>query len=390
MLTFRVQLLRNRLPVPLKYDEHIFKSSNPEAFFVNSARLETWVQSPATQCAHLEILRDAIEFKKLNSNLDKSTNIEDLIADIYAHIYDYNVPDLIAKEAEEEDRSRMRLGNILAAEPSTVATLPTGGPNDGGGDQTTSTRPRAKHITRREIIRKAEALVTKAPAVAPAKTPRAIAPAPETGKTPNLAVVIHQDAGRDTLSSAPASVHDDADDESELSDAQDAVNVRQQEDHQKQENGSKALGSSLFPNLKSVNHGEVAWTEAEDDHGEMGSPADGEDNEEEHAGDDEDGEDHNGEDDEDTVTEPEADIEGNPQDEENKGPKQEPGQEDPMDVTADAEEGQKGNHRAEYIDELGANGAIEDNQMDGQGLVEGDIGHSNDDDEAQENDAMDM
>ena len=196
---------------------------NPETFQLNAFRLEASIHSTMTSSPILEILREAIEFKKLNNNYFKSGLFEELIGDIYAHLFDTFVPEILAKETAEENRVRMRLDNILAA-PNNAAETP---PPDQPGEQGAERKTKANRVTPREIIRKAEAIATRPAPTIPAKALKTLAPAPASeqervaANSPLIAVVIHEDPGRDPGSSVPGSVHDSADDESELSEADD-------------------------------------------------------------------------------------------------------------------------------------------------------------------------
>lgn len=194
---------------------------DPETFQIHAARLEAYVYSQQTAPPLLDILREAIELKKLNNNLLKPINMfEDLIRDIYAHLYDNIIPGVIKNHATEENRVRMRVDNILTnPTPAVVETPP---PDALGGEQ--PKKSGARYVTPREIVRKAEAIAAKPAPTVPAKVLKPLAPAPslEIGAVPptdapTLAVVIHTDGVNDAGSSAPGSVHDSADDESELS-----------------------------------------------------------------------------------------------------------------------------------------------------------------------------
>lgn len=226
---------------------------NPETFQLNASRLETSMHSTMTNSPILEILREAIEFKKLNNNYFKSGAFEELIGDIYAHLYDTFVPEIIAKETAEENRVRMRLDNILAA-PTNAAETP---PPDQAGDQGAERRTKANRVTPREIIRKAEAIAARpAPTVA-AKAPKNLAPAPASEQdrpapgSPAIAVLIQEDPMRDPGSSVPGSVHDSADDESELSEADDEL-------AEEKPANTVETRLPLFPNLVKVRTNESA------------------------------------------------------------------------------------------------------------------------------------
>lgn len=188
---------------------------DPELYQNNAARLETWMQSQTTNPPSLDILREAIELQKLNNKLFKSNLFEDLIRDVYAHLYDNVIPELHA----EENRVRMRVDNILTNPTPSVVETPPPDPANAQGEQH---RSKANRVTPREIVRKAEAIAALRVPTAPAKVLKPLAPAPASAQekasssNPNLAVAIAADADKDPGSSVPGSVHDSADDESEL------------------------------------------------------------------------------------------------------------------------------------------------------------------------------
>ena len=202
---------------------------DPEIFQSHTARLETHVHSLPSSLPYLDILREAIELKKLNNNLLKPINpFEDLIRDIYAHLYHNIMPGLIKDDAAEENRVRMRVDNILSNPlPSMVETPP---PDMGNAQGEQPKKGGARYVTQREIVRKAEAIAAKPAPTVPVKVLKPLAPAPsfESGakplsEAPKVAVVINADGGNDVASSAPGSVHDSADDESELSEVDEEV-----------------------------------------------------------------------------------------------------------------------------------------------------------------------
>jgi len=212
------------------YSEIIFQGMDPENFQIHAARLETHVHSQQTSPPMLDILREAIELKKLNNNLFKPINpFEDLIRDAYAHLYDSIIPGLIRNDAVEENRVRMRVDNILSnPTPRMVETPPPDAAGAQGGEQPKKTG--ARYVTAREIVRKAEAIASKPAPTVPAKVLKLLAPAPisEPGARdphdgPRFAVVINSEGANEVGSSVPGSVHDSADDESELSEVDDEV-----------------------------------------------------------------------------------------------------------------------------------------------------------------------
>ena len=285
-----IQLLRTSIPVPTDYEEAVFKNMSLEEFHPNAQRLETWAQNASSELPHIDALRDAIDFKRLNNNLLKTSSVEDLIADIYAHIYNTNVPGLKAKDIAEENRVRMSVDNILTiSSPATrsndgtppAANNEVSNPSNPGQESHGPGRRKSTIVSRREIIRRAESLVVRAPPAAPKPAPRALAPAPESSKTPGIAVIISKiatpnnvglrpssrgldDGGAPSeLLSVAGSIHDDADDESELSEVE---------------------GSMEEPNDENMNaedEGEEDGEEEREADGEKGDDGDDEDEDEE-------------------------------------------------------------------------------------------------------------
>jgi len=254
-----LKLLRFQGGIPEAHEDTIFKMVFLDTFTVNSNRLEAWAHSlpPSATPSHpaklVDLLREMIELKKTNGTLMKSTLIDDLIGDIFARIYEEVVPELIAKSNDEENRDRMRVNHLLmnsdapSADSPSAAASPFGSGPGQGLDQP-ATRMRPKTVGRRDIGRRAEALVVKSVAPPPAPKPKT----PASGPTPapagggGLAVVIERPvnlvddlAVKDT-SSAAGSVHDSADDESELSDIA-------EEEEEKVE--KEVMEKSLFPGV---------------------------------------------------------------------------------------------------------------------------------------------
>jgi hypothetical protein len=100
LCTRYLRLLRRIGNVNEGQEDSTFKSVNQEDFSALAARLEAWCQSPSTQHPVLDTLRDAIELKRLNNGLMKSTTIDDLIGDSYAMLYTAIGPTLPALPSE--------------------------------------------------------------------------------------------------------------------------------------------------------------------------------------------------------------------------------------------------------------------------------------------------
>ncbi len=237
------QFLRRLGHIPEGYEDMIFKSVSHEDFQINAARLETWCHLPDTYSPIIDILRDVIELKKLNNSLMKPTLLDDLIADTYAMLYRTVVPELAAKASGDESRERMRVDHLLMNTVDTVATPP---PVAGTTPDAGAVRQRAKGVGRRDIQRKAEAAVAKTSAISETSrmlstTDRSTLQHPTQGlMTPK------DDPGKEDLqglgSSVPGSVHDSADDESELSEID-------------EEPAEPQPPPAMFPNLVNGNAG---------------------------------------------------------------------------------------------------------------------------------------
>lgn len=258
--TTHLKLLRAHTLLPEELSDSVFKNISHDTFVLNADRLEVWAHSPSTESQMIDILREAVELKKTNANLMKPTVIEDFIADAYAHLHRTIVPELIAKSNEEESRGRMRVDHLMNVENPPLST-PSPGPA-GNPEEAAPARQRIRGVGRRELQKRAEALVSK-PASAqvstkPLKTPP-LASAPTTPRS-IIQVVIEKDDEVKENSSVPGSVHDSADDESEPSDAEDMPSTKQVK--------------PLFPNLADLK-------DAADDEDQQGSEADPEQPEDE-------------------------------------------------------------------------------------------------------------
>ena len=253
------------------FDDIYFKNHAYDDFQTNAARIEGWINNPSFICGEVESLRDAIEFKKINNKLIKDSVVEETIADIYAAIYAKYAEQLKTKETAEENRVRMRVDNILVNPvPASNGILQPDvsfDSNASAQDQTTSRR-RFNIITHREVIRRAEALMTKPPPIATPKPANKTLPfvPTEQGKSPGIAVVIRQPSTPtkdefNTPAGSPRSLHDSADDESELSDVEDEGAGYETAQEEEEENAEDGTGDDvegdgdgkpkppLFPNL---------------------------------------------------------------------------------------------------------------------------------------------
>ncbi|KAF7586614.1 Histone transcription regulator 3 [Aspergillus hancockii] len=231
------------------HDESVFKPIGWEEFVANTARLEVLSQLAPDSTQLLELLRDAVELKKLNNNLMKVSLLEDLIADIYSRLYEVNMPHVL-EQANEENKEKMKVDHLLMASDG-AADTPTP-PTSAPASEAPAPRGRTKGIARRDIQKRAETIVQRkvAPRAPVAKAPAATETEPShttAGVTsaPQQTIDIATSApAADELNSGqqsdiPNSLHESADDESELSEIDD-------EKLSKLERERK----SLFPNLQ--------------------------------------------------------------------------------------------------------------------------------------------
>ncbi|KAI4267718.1 MAG: hypothetical protein LQ337_008217 [Flavoplaca oasis] len=268
-------LLRMKSGVPNDYSDSAFKNISHDLFVQNADRLETWVQQPsttATKAPELDLMREAIELKKTNANLMKPTVIEDFIADVYASLFQRMTPELIGLENEEESRSRMRVDHLMNFEKPAAST-PSPDPA-GKADDIAPPRQRIRGVGRKELQKRAEALMTK-PATTQTVTKAPKSPAPPSSELPptprsTIQVVINQRDPRNDNSSVPGSLHESADDESELSDVGDAPD--------------SAKVRPLFPNLGDSKSGADEEERDGSDHGNQRGEDDVDAEEQEQAG----------------------------------------------------------------------------------------------------------
>ncbi|KAG9192706.1 hypothetical protein G6011_11440 [Alternaria panax] len=317
-----IKMLRKIGSVSEGQEDSAFKSVNHDEFNTLALRLEAWCQNPETQHPVLDILRDAIELKRLNNGMMKPLLIDDLIGDAYAMLYTLIGPTLPPLRSEQQPQQPMQHTQAhpspFAPNPASTGAVPISSlmqvQVDGTAEGSSGTpfsmyhpnqlqpqyppsmpqmplqpeqpvKPRAKAVGRREIARRAEACVQKiattaaqptsmpirSPAPGDATLPSIVgrAPSPETAAQPErgpststehlqpsfdksgtataAASVNNDEPGR----SAPASIHDDADDESELSelDEDEVEEIHQEVQNDNLRRSMSIAGKPLFPNL---------------------------------------------------------------------------------------------------------------------------------------------
>ncbi|TKA74067.1 hypothetical protein B0A49_05302 [Cryomyces minteri] len=232
-----VRVLRRFGNIPDGLEATVFGDIDKDFFAARKGALEVWCHDSTNKSPVIETLRDAIDLKRLNVTLMKPLLIDDLIGDTYAKLWRDVGPTLWsgidsplqeAVPAPVEPRSNMMsLTNMMnsdgaadvAPQPLPIKT-----------EVSAPTKTRAKGIGRREIRQCAEGTVGRPPAPPPPVTK----PLPRP-PDPHVQVVIEarnrEGNGLMTAeSSVPGSIHDDADDESELSDVdEDVVNEGEEE-----------------------------------------------------------------------------------------------------------------------------------------------------------------
>lgn len=150
------KMIRRAAHINEGHEESVFKPIGWEEFSTKTARLETLSQLSPDSLPLLELIRDSLELKKLNNNLMKVTMFEDLVADLYARVYELNMP-LLIEQVNEENKEKMKVDHLLMTgdgntEASTpAASLPA--------SDTPAPRGRTKGIARRDVQKRADTIV---------------------------------------------------------------------------------------------------------------------------------------------------------------------------------------------------------------------------------------
>ncbi|ESZ90645.1 hypothetical protein SBOR_8979 [Sclerotinia borealis F-4128] len=248
--TIYLRLIRKTAAIPANVDE-VFRGISQVEFDAYSERLEDFIKAGSLSHPALDALRETIELKRLNNSLAKVTPIDDMINDIWAVLYIQVVRDTPAIDVAAIQQSQvdgeaaarasgpMSLNHVLMnTDSNAAAPLPTVEPP----------RPRKLGINRKAVILRAEHSINRATEAARpvvASRPRnaassSIVPSnasPLISSAPRIEffpLTAPQQSTRREDSSAPGSVHDSADDESDLSDVPDMDDLE---------------GSLIFPNL---------------------------------------------------------------------------------------------------------------------------------------------
>ena len=126
--TIYVNLLRRSAKIPEDRERALFDSLSYEEFNRNSERLEKWAMDEDTSSVVLDVMRDAIELKKINNSLLKKGTIDDLIGDAYACMYEAFVAQL-PPEVKQPQPPLVSQGTFLNMTANGVTRL------DGSTDQ---------------------------------------------------------------------------------------------------------------------------------------------------------------------------------------------------------------------------------------------------------------
>ncbi|KAJ1334238.1 calcineurin-binding protein cabin-1 [Microdochium nivale] len=279
-----LQLLRQTFQVdPVVEDE--FKLVIQEEFDIITSRINEWSIHSAADHAIFGCLQEAIELKKLNGGLMKAAPIDDLISDCYSALYfeigktlpGPPVAELLAEReasrVEEEKEKQAKDLEAKASHPFSAILNPATAEESGAEGTATPSgqaaeggqKPRKAGIRRADVLRKAEQAVLRSqegpkPASGRARRSTSSGKSPagddaDAGDDVEMKDKNHDDGDADNLSSPPGSVHDSADDESDLSDV--AV-----EDMLDEEEGHRLM----FPNLKQQRlNTDVHESDAEDE-----------------------------------------------------------------------------------------------------------------------------
>ncbi|KAK8859420.1 Histone transcription regulator 3 [Apiospora arundinis] len=288
--------------------DDVYKNTSQEEFEIIAERITEWsTDANTSDHSAFEALKEAVELKKLNSALMKAGAVDDLIYDSYTAFY-FDVgknlpgPPLEVLIKERTEANKIKKGEIekekekdkKPANPFTALLNPQSVENSGtdaagpaASTHEASTRPRRAGVRRPDLLRKAEQAVMRAidgPAKPTREKSRASVSSSKSrnhSRTPTgEAAGGHHGGGEDgdvemkdheeghESSPGPGSLHDSADDESDLSDVPDDI----------LDDEEAAL---LFPGLIRRNTQEAEEGDEEDEEDEEGD-GDADDEEEEH------------------------------------------------------------------------------------------------------------
>ncbi|GAB7363133.1 hypothetical protein MBLNU230_g3422t1 [Neophaeotheca triangularis] len=260
-----LRLLRSYAAVPEGAETSAFSSIAYDEFLARKEPLERWMQATETgSYAALDVLREVNELKKINGNLVKPGPIDDLIGDSYAMLYTS-----MSDSLYDEERARQPLPQPSPPRNNTM-TLSSVMNTDGAGEAPPppppppqAEQPAARKklgVGRREIRSTAEASAQRA---------AASSNAPKPHQNVRVQVVINN--SRSSLSgdavpadtSAPGSLHDDADDESELSELEEEGEDAEMVDAREEEEEAEGK-RPMFPNLAGESESPASFETADE------------------------------------------------------------------------------------------------------------------------------
>ncbi|KAK8078998.1 hypothetical protein PG994_002805 [Apiospora phragmitis] len=292
-----LRMIRSHYKVQPIIDD-VYKNVSQDEFEIIAERITEWsTDANTSDHAAFEALKEAVELKKLNSALMKAGAVDDLIYDSYTAVY-FEVgktlpgPPLEALIKERTEANKVKKGELekekKPANPFTALLNPQSVENSGtdaAGPAATAheaiVRPRRAGVRRPDLLRKAEQAVMRAidgPAKPTREKSRASVSSSKSrnnSRTPTGEAagqgdgdveMKDDDAHEGHESDYPRSLHESADDESDLSDVPDDI----------LDDEEAAL---MFPGLIRRNTQEA---EDEDEEDEEEGDGDADDEEEEH------------------------------------------------------------------------------------------------------------
>jgi hypothetical protein len=284
------KMIRRAASISEGHEEGVFRPIGWEEFSSKTARLEGLGKLSDETTPVLELMRDSLELKKLNNNLMKVTMFEDLVADLYARIYQLNMPQLI-EQVNEENKEKMKVDHLLMTGEGTTETSTPATPVP--ASDTPAPRGRTKGIARRDIQKRADMIVNLKLGPRTATTKFAATTdaeqAPATPRGLNAANVSGSTSTPQDLNKQGPTTGDDANAEKEnVGSAHDSGNESDADETDDVKTNKPPKDHSALTGLRKNELGEVE-TENEDDAGSDGE-GEGEGEEEEEEGDEDEGE----------------------------------------------------------------------------------------------------
>ncbi|KAF2280088.1 uncharacterized protein EI97DRAFT_498356 [Westerdykella ornata] len=102
--------------IPEGREEPVFRFVRKKDFETTAPELEKWCQDPSNKHPILDVLRDALEFKRLNNGLDKKDGIDNFIGDAYAFLYETKVPELLPEHWRQQQQWALQYEFMLDRE----------------------------------------------------------------------------------------------------------------------------------------------------------------------------------------------------------------------------------------------------------------------------------